>query len=144
MIRLPADVFPDGRPDWLLRVYRTLAYVVGVFLPILLVGAIYGIATKGHQGIRAAAGRPTVVEVIGPLHGFLYIVLVICALLLALRERFNLIFAALVALAGTIPFLSFVAEHQVTKRIRAHRQAPVVAPQAVDATGVASRPPTAG
>lgn len=117
------------RVDWLLRVYRILAYVVGVFLPILLGGAIYGLATQGDEGWRAAAGRPTVVQVIGPLHGFLYIVLVICALLLALRERWNPVFAALVALAGTVPFLSFVAEHYVTQRVRARRAAPEMAAQ---------------
>lgn len=115
------------RVDWLLRVYRTLAYIVGVFLPILLGGAIYGLATQGNETWRAAAGRPTVVEVIGPIHGFLYIVLVICALLLALRERWNPVFAVLVALAGTVPFLSFVAEHYVTRRVRARRTAPEMA-----------------
>lgn len=117
------------RVDWLLRVYRILAYVVGVFLPILLGGAIYGLATQGDEGWRAAAGRPTVVQVIGPLHGFLYIVLVICALLLALRERWNPVLAALVALAGTVPFLSFVAEHYVTQRVRARQAAPEMAAQ---------------
>lgn len=117
-----------ARADWLLRVYRALAYVTGVFLPILFAGAIYGLATRGSgETWKQAAGRPTVVDVIGPLHGFLYIALVICVGLLMIRERWNPVFAVPVALAGTIPFLSFVAEHYVTRRVRARRAAPATA-----------------
>jgi integral membrane protein len=113
-----------------LRVYRTLAYITGVFLPILFAGAIYGLATQASgETWKQAAGRPTVVEVIGPLHGFLYIALVVCVGLLMIRERWNPVFALPVALAGTIPFLSFVAEHYVTLRVRARRAAPEMAAQ---------------
>jgi hypothetical protein len=34
------------------------------------------------------------------------------------RRRFPVVAVLLVALAGTIPFLSFVAERQVTARVR--------------------------
>jgi integral membrane protein len=133
---------PDGTVDWPLRVYRTIAYTVGVFLPILLVGAIYGLATAHGAGWRVAAGRPTVVKVIGPLHGFLYIVLLLMVLTMSLRERWNPVFTVLVGLSGTIPFLSFVAEHFVTKRVRARRAASRPGPVAPEAAGAASRPPT--
>jgi len=121
---------PAPRVDWLLRVYRTLAYITGVFLPILFAGAVYGLVTRGSgETWKQAAGRPTVVEVVGPLHGFLYIALVLCVGLLMIRERWNPVFAVPVALAGTIPFLSFVAEHYVTQRVRARRAAPEMAAQ---------------
>ncbi|HEX7354521.1 MAG TPA: DUF3817 domain-containing protein [Mycobacteriales bacterium] len=128
------------RADWLLRTYRTLAYITGVFLPILFGGAIYGLATRASgETWKQAAGRPTVVEIIGPLHGFLYIALVICVGLLMIRERWNPVFAVPVALAGTIPFLSFVAEHFVTRRVRARRTAPETAAPGLETTGGASR-----
>jgi integral membrane protein len=38
---------------------------------------------------------------------------------LALRARWRALGTVLVLLAGTIPFLSFVAEHKVTARMRA-------------------------
>lgn len=134
---------PDGRPDWALLAYRVIAYVVGVFLPILLVGALYGIATRDGHSIGYAAGRPTVEKVIGPIHGFLYIVLLVLVLTLALRERWNPVFTVLVGLSGTVPFLSFVAERAVTRRVRARRSGQRPAPVADVPAGAASRPPTA-
>jgi integral membrane protein len=40
---------------------------------------------------------------------------------LALKARWSLVGTLLVLIAGTIPFLSFVAERQVTGRIRTGR-----------------------
>lgn len=105
-----------------LLAYRVVAYVVGVGLPILLVGSIYGIATAHGLSVSKAAGRPTAVKIVGPIHGFLYLVLIVLALNLALRERWNILFTVLVVGAGTIPFMSFVAERAVTRRVRARRE----------------------
>lgn len=132
---------PGGGPDRVLQVYRAIAYVVGVFLPVLLVGAIYGVLTIHHVPVSTAAGRPLVEKVIGPIHGFLYIALLLCVLTIGLRERWNVVFLVLVGLSGTVPFLSFVAERQVTKQVRARRSA-----QQQDRDGAwadaATRPPT--
>ena len=47
----------------------------------------------------------------------LYIVLLVSIANLAFRRRFPVHWIVYVALAGTIPFLSFVAERAVTRRI---------------------------
>jgi integral membrane protein len=90
------------------RRYRVLAYVVGVLLLLLCAGVVvkYGFAAPG------------LVALVGPIHGFLYIVYLIAAGDLSLRARFPLWFAALVLLAGTVPFLSFYVERLVERRLQ--------------------------
>ncbi len=129
------------RPDWPLRAYRTVAIIVGIGLPILLVGAIYGLATAHGASVSKAAGRPTAVEVVGPIHGFLYIALLLLALTLSFRERWPIGFTLLVCLAGTVPFASFVAERAVTRRVRGRRRGRTRAPGG--AAGAATHPPRA-
>ena len=85
--------------------YRVLAYVGGVGLFILgLVGV----------PLKYLADSPGVVAVVGPMHGFLYMVYLVAAVNLAFRARWSPVKTVLVMLAGTIPFLSFVAERKVT------------------------------
>jgi integral membrane protein len=90
--------------------YRAMAYVVGVML-LLLVLVAMPIKYIGHNGGPVA--------VIGTAHGFLYCVYLLAAFDLALRARWSAKGTVLVLLAGTIPFLSFVAERHVTRRTRA-------------------------
>jgi integral membrane protein len=89
--------------------YRVAAYVVGVFL-LLLVAAMV-VKYVGHE--------PRAVEIVGPIHGFIYAVYLVIALDLALRAKWSIRGILMVLLAGTIPFLSFVAERQVTRHVRA-------------------------
>ncbi|HEY3259800.1 MAG TPA: DUF3817 domain-containing protein [Pseudonocardiaceae bacterium] len=91
--------------------YRIAAYVVGVFL-LLLVAAMV-VKYVGHQ--------PRAVEIVGPIHGFIYAVYLAIALDLALRAKWSIRGTLLVLLAGTVPFLSFVAERQVTRHVRTGR-----------------------
>jgi integral membrane protein len=90
--------------------YRVIAYVVGVGLIVLV---LIGVP------LRYAAHFPAVVEVVGPLHGFLYIVYLLCTADLAVRTRMHPLKTLLVMAAGTIPFLSFVAERRITRDVRA-------------------------
>ena len=94
--------------------YRVLAYVVGVWLLVLVFVAM---------PLKYVVGNDTMVSVVGPIHGFLYIVYLVAVLDLAVKARWPLLRTVLVMLAGTVPFLSFVAERKVTSRIR--REAPV-------------------
>jgi integral membrane protein len=92
--------------------YRVIAWVVGVgLITLVLVGV----------PLKYLAGQQTVVEVVGPLHGFLYMGYLALAIDLAFRARWSLRGTLLVLLAGTVPFLSFVAERIVTSRVRAGR-----------------------
>lgn len=85
--------------------YRVLAYVVGVGLLILVLVAM---------PLKYLADSPTLVAVVGPLHGFLYMIYLVAAVNLAFRARWSPVKTVLVMLAGTIPFVSFVAERKVT------------------------------
>jgi integral membrane protein len=90
--------------------YRVIAYIVGVFLLVLALVAM---------PLKYLADQPTLVAVVGPIHGFLYMVYLVVAFDLAMRSRWPLRYTILVLLAGTVPFLSFVAERKVTRRVRA-------------------------
>lgn len=102
--------------------YRVIAYVVGVGLVVLV---LIGVPLK------YAAQQEAVVKVVGPLHGILFIVYLLATADLARRCRWTLVRTGLVMLAGTVPFMSFVAERDVTRRIHANR----VETPTVDQTG---------
>jgi integral membrane protein len=59
------------------------------------------------------------VTVLGTAHGWLYALFFLSAIDLALRARWSLKGTVLAVLAGTVPFLSFLAEHTVTRKMRA-------------------------
>ncbi|MCU0264786.1 MAG: DUF3817 domain-containing protein [Actinomycetia bacterium] len=87
-----------------------MAYIVGVLLLVLVFVAM---------PLKYLGDDPTLVETIGPVHGFLYAVYLLVTLDLALRAKWRWGFTLLVMLAGTIPFLSFVAERRVAHRVAA-------------------------
>jgi integral membrane protein len=89
--------------------YRVMAYVVGVMLLVLV-----GVAMP----LKYLADQPRAVEIVGPVHGFLYAVYLIVSLDLALKCRWPLGRTLLVLLAGTVPFMSFLAERDVTREVR--------------------------
>jgi integral membrane protein len=55
----------------------------------------------------------------GPVHGFLYLGYLVSTILLGTSMRWRLGRLVLVALAGTVPLMSFVAERSVTREVRA-------------------------
>lgn len=94
--------------------YRTLAYVVGVGLIVLVLVAV---------PLKYLADSPTLVAIVGPLHGFLYMVYLVATVNLAFRARWSPVKTVLVMLAGTVPFVSFVAERKVTADEEARQEA---------------------
>lgn len=104
-------ILPDevkGITGALIR-YRVMAYVVGVLLVVLVcVG----------MPMKYIWNDNTVVTWTGVPHGWLYMILIITAVDLGRRVRWSWGRLALIALAGTVPFLSFVAEHFATKNVR--------------------------
>ena len=58
--------------------YRVMAYVVGVWLIVLVLVAM---------PLKYLADSPTMVEIVGPVHGFLYMAYLVTALDLAFRAR---------------------------------------------------------
>jgi integral membrane protein len=62
-------------------------------------------------------------------HGWLYILYVVAAFMLSLQLRWSVIKTLLVMAAGTVPFMSFVAERRVTAEVRqGQRQDPARSP----------------
>lgn len=90
--------------------YRAMAYLVGTGLLVLcLVG----------MPLQYLAGVPQVDAVVGPIHGFLYIVYLLTAVDLARRARFTLGQMGAMIGAGFLPFLAFVIERRVARRLDA-------------------------
>ena len=104
-------ILPDevkGIKGALIR-YRVMAYVVGVLLVVLVcVG----------MPLKYIWNNAAVVTWTGVPHGWLYMILIITAFDLGRRVRWSWGRLALIALAGTVPFLSFVAEHSATRNVR--------------------------
>ncbi len=88
--------------------FRVIAYVVGVgLITLVLIGV----------PLKYLADTPVVAETVGPLHGFLFMVYLVLTVDLSSRCRLGAVPTLLVMLAGTIPFLSFVAERKVTHQV---------------------------
>ncbi len=89
--------------------FRVMAYVVGTFLLVLVLVAM---------PLKYFADQAGVVAVVGPVHGFIYMVYLVVSADLALRARWSLRGTLLVLVAGTVPFLSFYVERVVVRRVR--------------------------
>ncbi|MBV1849233.1 DUF3817 domain-containing protein [Catellatospora tritici] len=89
--------------------YRVIAWIVGVMLLLLTLVAM---------PMKYFADDNTGVTVIAPIHGWLYVVYLVLAADLARRAQWGVKKMLVVALAGTIPFFSFVAERMVVGWIK--------------------------
>lgn len=90
--------------------YRVMAWVVGILLFVLVVVGMPLKYFGGSDAVVVATGVP---------HGWLYMVLLFTAYDLGRRVKWPWGRLLLIAAAGTVPFLSFVAEHFATKDVRA-------------------------
>lgn len=93
-----------------LRRYRVLAFAVGVGLLILVAVGI---------PLQYAAHNKSIVQIVGPIHGFLYLIYLVFAFELWARGRWPLRRLIPMVLAGLIPLLAFYVEHRVNSRVRA-------------------------
>ncbi|MGH3321739.1 MAG: DUF3817 domain-containing protein [Streptosporangiaceae bacterium] len=87
--------------------YRVMAYITGTLLLVLVFVAV---------PLKYGAGDPTLVSIVGPIHGFLYILYLAAGFDLSRRCRWPLPQTILLLLAGTIPVLTFVVERLVVTR----------------------------
>ncbi len=86
--------------------YRVMAYVTGVVLIVLCVLAI------SQVWVNDAA----VVNVVGTVHGLLYIVYLLVSYPLTRRLRLTPAPTVAVLLAGTIPVMTFIVERRISHR----------------------------
>jgi integral membrane protein len=93
-----------------LQRYRVMANVVGVLLVLLFVVAM---------PLKYFADVPQPVTVLGTAHGWLYFLFFLSAVDLALRAKWTMKGSVLTILAGTVPFLSFLAERVATRKTAA-------------------------
>jgi integral membrane protein len=99
--------------------YRVVAWIVSVLLIVLFCVGI---------PLQYAANQPGVDKIAGVAHGVVFYPLyLILTLDLARRVKMPPVRLALTLLAGTVPFLSFVAERETTKWVRGLPEAPVLA-----------------
>jgi integral membrane protein len=113
--------------------YRTMAYIVGTGLLILVVVGI---------PLQYGAGVDGVVKVIGPIHGFAYLVYLFFALDLWRRERWSLTRIVAMVAAGFVPGLAFYVERQMTRRFTNETVPPSTPSAHSTAAGGTATPPT--
>lgn len=94
-----------------LTLFSVAAWVTGIWLLIL----------TGRMILEYLVGidMPAWTRIIGQLHGLFYMLYLVATLNLGTKARWQPVRWILTALAGTIPFLSFVVEHNRRKEIRA-------------------------
>ncbi len=90
--------------------YRVMAWVVGILLAVLVLVGL---------PLKYVGGDGRVVTWTGIPHGWLYMVLLITAYDLSRRVGWSIKWVLMIMAAGTVPMLSFVAEHYATKDVRA-------------------------
>jgi integral membrane protein len=105
---VPADAL--ARASGTLKAYRFMAFLTGVVLLSGCTALILKAATSLHM--EPATGY------IWIAHGWFYVIYVIVTATLGFKLHWPLPRYALVMAAGTIPTMSFVAEHFVTRAVR--------------------------
>lgn len=106
-----AEPAVDRRVSRALARYRVIAWIVGVLLIVLFCVGI---------PLQFAAGHGGVDEVVGIAHGMVFYPLyLIVTVLLAWRVRMPPVRILLTLVAGTVPFLSFVAERETRRWVAA-------------------------
>jgi integral membrane protein len=101
-------MFKRGLAGALTR-YRTVAWVVGV----LLLGL-----TLVAMPMKYFADNSLGVAIIAPVHGWCYVLYLVTVGDLARRVQWTVSRILLVAISGTVPFLSFFMERQVRQWVQ--------------------------
>lgn len=86
--------------------YRVMAYITGV---LIMVVCFVGIP------LQVAADNPWIADNVGTVHGFLYIIYIIVAYILAQKLKMRFWPTILLLLAGTIPILTFFVERWMNR-----------------------------
>lgn len=100
----------------LFNAYRVLATIVGVLLAFasLVAAPLKYLATE-DSGLQRFGESASIVWLV---HGWVFMIYVVVAFLLARRARWTIGFTVLMLVAGLIPLLIFWVEHWVTQKVR--------------------------
>lgn len=92
--------------------FRVMAWVTGTLLLLLVLVAM---------PLKYLGDDDRLVSVVGVMHGWLYLAYLVTAFTLSYRLRWSVGRTVLLLLAGTVPFMSFVAERKVSAELAAAR-----------------------
>ncbi len=97
--------------------YRVMANVVGVLLIVLI---LVGVPLKYlvQEGTSLQLVGEWITQYLGIAHGWLYMTFLVMAFLLSRKARWSIGFTLVTLLCGTVPVLSFWAEHRATAQVR--------------------------
>lgn len=95
--------------------FRVMAWVTGCLLLVLVLVAM---------PLKYVGDDERLVRVVGVLHGWLYLAYLVTAFTLAYRLRWSIGRTVLLLLAGTVPFMSFVAERRVSAELARRQDLP--------------------
>ncbi|HJR89334.1 MAG TPA: DUF3817 domain-containing protein [Aeromicrobium sp.] len=100
-----------------LKRYQFMAWIVGTLLIVLvLIGVPLKYLTT-HGSPPQQVGE-LITTYLGIAHGWLYMVFLVAAALLARAQRWSPTFTITTLLAGTVPVVSFWAERRATAAVR--------------------------
>jgi integral membrane protein len=86
--------------------YRVMAYITGVLIIVVVFAGI---------PLQVAAHNTFIANDIGTVHGFLYILYIVFAYILAQKLKMKLGPTVVLLLAGTIPIMTFVVERWMNR-----------------------------
>jgi integral membrane protein len=94
-----------------------MAWIVGVLLVVLI---LVGVPLKylSPDGTDLQHLGEWITTYLGVAHGWLYMLFLVMAALLARKARWSIEFTIVTLLCGTVPILSFWAERRATRRTR--------------------------
>ncbi len=112
--------------------YRVMANIVGVLLVVLVLVGVPLANFDGTSMWRIIPSTPEIWAVgstahdvgeaithyLGVAHGWLYMIFLIMAFLLARKADWDVGFTIVTLVCGTVPILSFWAERRATARVR--------------------------
>jgi integral membrane protein len=128
-----SETGPDPALKGALTRYRFMATVVGVLLIVLI---LIGVPLANFDGSgmwhvfdstpnlwatdsSAHEAGEWITQNLGIAHGWLYMIFLVAAFWLSRQADWDLPFTVVTLVCGTIPIVSFWAEHRATSRVRA-------------------------
>lgn len=106
--------------------YRVMAYITGV---LIIVVCFVGIP------MQVAAHNVWIVKYVGTVHGWLYILYIVVAYILAQKLKMKAGPTVLLLLAGTVPILTFYVERRMQRKYIAPALAAESAPPSQQPVG---------
>ena len=118
-----------------LTAYRVMATIVGVLLVVLILVGVPLANFDGSSMWEIFDSTPAwvtpgsdinqlgeaITTYLGVAHGWLYMIFLFTAFALSRRAGWDLPFTLVILVCGTVPLLSFWAEHRATQRVRAEQ-----------------------